>query len=851
VFLDGSKGSVENGGFTPREFRKRSSEVLNSDPVAMHLLVETAIGDSQYFEILSVEEVEALKHEQKGLDARLGPVRKKLESETKIRDAAKSLTRLTSKKEQGHRRVLSSRGNNVVKDTATRSEEELSASNRKVDELARELFEIEARMRMIDTQLLMHTAAILQMTHNGPSKQNHDLPRSNSGGQRPDSPASMYTYETGRTFRSKGEENFDERSLYRSPENLDNLMNALQNGTHHHSDSVRDAGQQNRVSQSQVSQSQVSHSQVSQSQDMSSMAKRVEELNERLRELIIQANPERNQEYSLPPQHDGVTDASSVDRQLDFLDQALRDVGAEQNELRNNTRPPLSEVEGRLGGINNQLYTILSRAQGGESVQPPPEISGGGSQEQLNYVEDSLYNIEQLQHSLNEQIEQLQSKPAPLGQPAQSVQPSQPSQNQDIERYETTLQGLWSIILAGEEEARQRKRSRRELLASDPDANEELSPDEDHIPNEEFSLQAFSGKVQWLFGRATSLKDKQSILLRQIKQQRELNSKSDAQKEAAFSQLNERVLSARSDKKTMEEELERAMSQLKQFDGQNNGQNDGQNDENLAMALQEAQERCMVLESQLRDVQDDARVEGATIQAELALSLAKIDEAMAALLAATAEKETLQKRTEDATIALNAKEKELRELEGEVVRLTTELTFAKAELDGAYGTRAERDAESAANPHIKRELDDLAAQNTALHKEIESLRKAQNAASESEAESRDSERTLKAELSGMAAEYEALTRDAIQNEKDRDGLESVIDRLRDEKEVLEMELSDEKVKWLGVRSPSTPMGGPPDMGATSIRMLREDFRKMMRDRTAEGLKALRVSKPNLALLKWY
>jgi uncharacterized protein involved in exopolysaccharide biosynthesis len=126
--------------------------------------------------------------------------------------------------------------------------------------------------------------------------------------------------------------------------------------------------------------------------------------------------------------------------------------------------------------------------------------------------------------------------------------------------------------------------------------------------------------------------------------------------------------------------------------------------------------------------------------------------------------------------------------------------------------------------------------------ELTALRNVQDAASHSEAEARQSERNLKAELSGMATEYEALTRDAIQNEKDRDILESQIDKLRDDKEALERELSDEKVKMLGVRSPGMPNGaGQLDMGATSIRMLREDFRKMMRDRTAEGLKALRVS----------
>src|SRR5262245_28886564 len=45
-----------------RNARARSSALLNvNDPVAMHLLVETAIDDSQEYEILSFEELEALK----------------------------------------------------------------------------------------------------------------------------------------------------------------------------------------------------------------------------------------------------------------------------------------------------------------------------------------------------------------------------------------------------------------------------------------------------------------------------------------------------------------------------------------------------------------------------------------------------------------------------------------------------------------------------------------------------------------------------------------------------------------------------------------------------------------------
>lgn len=434
------------------------------------------------------------------------------------------------------------------------------------------------------------------------------------------------------------------------------------------------------------------------------------------------------------------------------------------------------------------------------------------------------------------------------------------------------------------------------------------------------------------------MKDKHSVLLRQIKQQRELNNKSDAQKEEQFERLNEQIFAARSEKKTLEDELERAIGQLQQFDEQkvqtesqvmrdtqerNAGleaqlinmqerlatfdadlkesrdravayENQLKDVQESAVAYQkklqdteeryatlekehretqevsslynvksrevedrsagyeaqirDAQERAVALESQLRaaeEAHNGSRSEAAARQAELVQSRAKIDEIVTALKSATVEKEAAEARSLEATNALNEKEEEYRNLEGEVVRLTTELTFAKAELDGAYGSRSQRAAESAANPAIKKELDELTEKNLSLLAELEALGRLQDVASQSEAEARQSERNLKAELSGMASEYEALTRDAIQNEKDRETLESQIDKLRSEKEALERDLNDEKVKWLGVRTPGTPGGSSGqqlDMGATSIRMMRDEFRKMMRDRTAEGLKALRVGR---------
>lgn len=914
VFGDRRDTVRENGGYTPRDFRKRSSDVMNTDPVAMHLLVETAIGDSQYFDILTVEEVEALKQEQKTLDAKLGTVRRKLESETKIRDATRSLTRLASKKDKGHRRGLGSKGSkgSVQDFDDGQSQEVLEASNKKVEEFIRELLEIESRMRMIDMQLLMHTAAVLQLTHRGPKKRSPFGQPTENGNGRPDSPASLETYEVGKANGIEdGEDTFDDRSFYRTPENLDSLMTALQNGTHHRSQSVD-----------------------RQDQALMIMSRRLEDLNERLRELIVQANPERNEGYALPPQSSGGSpDASSIERQLDFLDQGLRDTNAELSTIRSKTRHSLSEVEGRLEGINNQLYGVLARSRtdsNAEPLQPPPPITGGGQADQFNYMEDSLYNLEQIQDSLNDQLDQLRSRSLDSEDAGKA------------EKYETTLMGLWQIIQAGEEEAREKKRERRRVLADDPDASDELSPDEDYNANESFSLPAFSSKVQWLFSRAMGMKDKHSVLLRQIKQQRELNNKSDAQKEEQFQRLNEQLFSARSEKKSMEDELERAMDLLRQAEEQKstadpqamrdiqerNAGLEGQvinmqerlaafdkelkdsrersiayenqlkdvqesavayqkqlqeaekryaelereHKENQEVTslynvksreiddrsagyeaqLRDAQERAVALEAQLREAQeaqDDVRVKAAAQQAELAQSAAKVDELVTALKAATVESEAASARSLEATNALNAKEEEYRNLEGEIVRLTTELTFAKAELDGAYGSRSQRAAESAANPAIKKELDDLAEKNQSLLAELEALGRLQDVASQSEQEARQSERSLKAELSGMAIEYEALTRDAITNERDREILEAQIDKLRREKEILERDLNDEKVKWLGVRTPgapSTPGGGASqlEMGATSVRIMRDEFRKMMRERTNEGLKALRVSHTN-------
>lgn len=176
-----------------------------------------------------------------------------------------------------------------------------------------------------------------------------------------------------------------------------------------------------------------------------------------------------------------------------------------------------------------------------------------------------------------------------------------------------------------------------------------------------------------------------------------------------------------------------------------------------------------------------------------------------------------------------------------MVRLHTELTVAKAELDGAYGTRAQRAAEMASNPAVQKETDELNERNSGLLEEVASLKSQSDALKTDNAELNQRIHTLQQELSDTIAEYEAMTKASIEFEKDREALEASLDSLRDRSEELEAQLGEEKLKWMGVKSPmAAGSRGSSVPGSTSANVLKNEFKKMMREMRAENMKALRV-----------
>lgn len=352
---------------------------------------------------------------------------------------------------------------------------------------------------------------------------------------------------------------------------------------------------------------------------------------------------------------------------------------------------------------------------------------------------------------------------------------------------------------------------------------------EDDIPVQDFSLLAFSSKVQSLHNQTAMLNDQKEVLQRQIKQQRELNNKSDETKDREMAEMETQLKSTQATLSQVEAQAKSLETQLSAaLDQSSRSQSQGEETNALREETVALHETIESLQSDLEDLKSSNAIDLADLQSQLTSSSEHISAlqqakstAEAHILDLTADLEKAHKAQEqvvadleEARQAVQAQtsravdEEELDAKNMEIARLQTEVTIARAELDGAYGSRAQRAAEVASNPAIQKELD-----------------------------------ALRRELGETIEEYEVLTKASIEGERERELLEKEIDRLRDEREALEAKLSDEKVRWMGVKSPG-PDGasGQAGVGAgnTSTAVLKNEFKKMMRDTRAENAKALRV-----------
>ncbi len=872
---------------------------VEQDSVSQHLLYETALMDSQTFEILEIGEVDALKKEHVRLNQKIEATTRKLALESKVRDAAQNLQRLYSTKNRsdspqdpdspkksrssllgsrqrsGSRTSLGSASGEQLSPHLQQADHEVVASVKKVDQLHETMKELLDRRLYVERKLLRHTAAVLA------EEANRTVESAVPGGNhstRDFDEETLYTPNEfdgirdilhGMPAGSSGKVKVHEEQLASVQERLEQLNYQLRDVINEASQTLGQAPSAEAVLEdSEDSAKRVEYGFARLEDNLEALQQRQQEIRERFSavqedNLRIQEEHSRVQEdhsrvqdellrtkddhSRLQEEHSRVQEDQSrglndqTTLQDDFLwtkDELSRVQGEHssmqtdylqmkgehartqeehsqlqdefsrvrddhsrlqaeylniqedhsklqqehskkveehsravenQSRIEEDQHMTRTDVEEQLQLLNKQLHSALliaSESQPVPGLQPPPQPSGQGYEAQMQYLEESLMTMEQLLQQQNHS-----------------------EATQKLSEYETTISGLWEILQPSG-------------TARRPSA---YSVDGEDAPStpvvETFSLPAFNALVQNIFDRAESAKEQQDILRRQIQQQRDLNGKSESEKDREIADWQGKHAGLVQNHGTLQEELETLQQELANWmvKHQTTESEAGQSRTELMNVMNELDEMKKTLDA--KQTERDAVSARQAEQVQL-----------------------LETRLGDHAAA----QQEMESLESEVVRLTTELTMAKAELDGAYGSRQERKGAQAAELASSSEKNEaLAARNRALNDQVAQLER---------------------ELTEMTGEFQELTKESIELEKEREQLDALIDGLRERCETLEGQLGEEKLRWVGMRSPTAgvgagspggqPGGGPRE--GTSMMVLRQEFKKMMRDQRAEGMRALRV-----------
>ncbi|KAF9550386.1 hypothetical protein EC957_000688 [Mortierella hygrophila] len=115
--------------------------------IQMQVMISQAAVDSKGFEVLVPQSVESVKRHHATLSSRIAALTARLSLESKIREAAQSLLKLHADN----------------KKLARQASDHLEAANRKVDQVATELWKLTQLAADLQRTLLQHTSGVLAL----------------------------------------------------------------------------------------------------------------------------------------------------------------------------------------------------------------------------------------------------------------------------------------------------------------------------------------------------------------------------------------------------------------------------------------------------------------------------------------------------------------------------------------------------------------------------------------------------------------------------------------------------------------------------------------------------------------
>ncbi|KAL4908236.1 hypothetical protein BDW74DRAFT_166038 [Aspergillus multicolor] len=866
----------------PMAHPPRSVPLSANDPVAMYLLTETAMGDSMNYEILSVEEVEGLKKELRVLSNRTNAAKRKLALELKLRDAAMSLSRLHHN--EGYDMDASGRSEPTFKNT----NEELALSNRKCEELSMDIWYSERKVQETQKRLLEHTAGVLQMTHKGLKK--------NTKNGIPHTPESLSSSNTV--------DDFDDRSLYKTLGPLDGTnseTNEAPTGSLAH-DNIHETERQLELLSSRLRDTLLradpdsEFGQIPQPPGNGEAVEPSAMVDAHLRYIENGIDALGSQPKDDMP-NQGLDRVS--EQQLVEMGQQLLSIMENPGLPRAQTLPPVPDPSDSdlaehltflsvgITGLESRVEKLLEQKSIlTTQIQQQRELNSKSDAERDAKIADLIEQLAHLRKELEiaeregEQhkedydmaLKELENVRRELSEPreTQSTRDLGDSKSEAHGHAEAEIARLQSFIQEMQQEKDEhhesRGRAEAESMQQEKDEHHEAhgraeveitrlqamiqqiqqDKDEHHeahgrAESEVVRLQDIIHKIE--HEKAENHEDHEragaeiarlQAIVQKIEQEKDARDEADERAEVEIARLQDIIQEVQHERDEHHEARIRVESEVARLQGVV-----GQL-QNSAESRESAEQQVAQLEETIHQIRHDAdiRVKEATdMRAQADAEISRLEESMNEI------REKLESQVKEATEARNNAEenasrlqRELTDLEGDVVRAQTELTMVKAELDGAYGTRAQRAAEAAADPALFQELDELKARNFEMAEELASLK----AGKPVSGDVHNRVETLEKELRETVDDYEAMTKASIEFEKERERFEGMIDNLRDRCEQLETQLNEERISWMGSNNSASSMGRDGPYETTSTMVLKNEFKKMMRDTRAENMKILRA-----------
>ncbi|KAI1005823.1 hypothetical protein K3495_g2396 [Podosphaera aphanis] len=781
------------------ELRSQGSSLVDiNDPIQIHLLLETALSDSKEFPILSQKELDDLKRQCQDIVQRLEQTRQNLAIQSKYRDATLSVSKLYSSNSSDGSLDQMLPVNGRTKDVRGQEvEKERTSIERKCESLAAELFRLEKQLMVPQGKILKHTAGILQITHKSTV---------NSSGES-NSPENLYMSSDtlGSSEDLKYVSIFDENSLYRELEGFDDSLN--NSYPPKFPSFIKEA------------------------------EKKIEELSNKIRQIIIKIDPDRDKNFDPPPLSslEGGDRAQILQTYLDYIERSISTIDLNHEQLieqQNSAAARFDALADQKDILQRQITqqrelhnesVTKKDAQIAENAMRLAEMADlkARTEEQVTLVQEQLNSaLERLEMTEKKEVSrEISSRDNDLTNQERIREAEERAHEAEIRAKKLEESGSAAIM---ELEAR-----RKDIALLE----EQLKSMESDLATAQIELQAkvseSEAQIKSLkqeLATASTTKTLPSVVDQKIiDNEKELNTVM-REKDLKLAQTERQLNAVIMEKEMILEEKEREINSIVM-------------EKDMMLAEKERQLNAVIMEKEMilseKGIEiNEAIKEREKLLAEKDKQLYEVVSQKDLILAEKAN--AIEVAIKEKNILLSDKEREIDEAQIDIARLQTEVTIAKAELESAYGSRSQRAARVAANPAIQKEIDELTKTNNALIAEITSLKSQPTQPSSGMEEELNKLRT---ELAEIVGEYELMTKANIEWEKEREQLEETIDMLREAKEDIETQLSEEKVRWLGARSPGADILSPSN---TSTTILKNEFKKMMRDTRSENARALKA-----------